>query len=87
MEQTAKIEQVTREEHYLAQIACEVRRSFVKKPQSVKLEDFLLKFTAVKPSEAPKPPTHVDTPPDGLERRVAASKAFWRGLVNKGTKQ
>jgi len=34
-----------REDYYLAQIAAEVRRSIVKKPQEVQVQDFLLKFS------------------------------------------
>jgi len=33
-----------REDYFLAQIAAEIRRSFVKDPMSVKLSPFLLKF-------------------------------------------
>lgn len=33
-----------RQSYYLAQIAAEVRRSYVKLPMSVKVENFLLKF-------------------------------------------
>lgn len=33
-----------KEDYYLAQIAAEVRRSLVKKPQEVQVQDFLLNF-------------------------------------------
>lgn len=40
-----KENEVTRDQHYLAQIALEVRRTLVKKPSSLRLKNFLLKFT------------------------------------------
>lgn len=42
-----------REDYYLAQIACEVRRSYVKHPGRVKLKDFLIKFESRKPDTRP----------------------------------
>lgn len=55
---------------YLAQIACEIRRSYVKHPGSLKLGDFLLKFAA------PEDPGEMS----GEELRkykVALSKGAW----------
>ena len=39
--------------YYLAQIAAEVRRSFVKSPKLVKIQDFIMKFTKEKELELP----------------------------------
>jgi len=40
-----------RADYYLAQIACEIRRSQAKHPGSIKLKDFILRF---KPKEGKK---------------------------------
>ena len=54
-----------REDYYLAQIAAEVRRSRVKNPRSVRVEQLLLRFTT-----SPGPPPDAET-------RTRRSKAFW----------
>ena len=60
-----------REDYYLAQIAMEVRRSFVKHPERLKLEPFMIQFE----SKARPKSTMVN------------SKAFWRALIGiKGKK-
>lgn len=58
---------------YLAQIACEIRRSYVKRPQKYKLDQFLIPFTR-KSSRASEPVTKSDK-----ESHIAKSKAFWLG--------
>ena len=55
-----------REDYYLAQIAAEIRRSFVKKPKQVKLKDFLLKFVM---QEKPKKLS--------IKERTKRMKQFW----------
>ena len=59
-------ERNTKSDHYLAQIAAEVRRTNVKSPKLVKLQDFLLKF---KQSKA-------------LPEKAAKSKAIWAAALN-----
>lgn len=64
-------------EYYLAQIAFEVRRSFVKDPNKVKFNDFILKFAGARPpQEAPPPRTKAYK-----EYRVAMSKASWFAAI------
>jgi hypothetical protein len=58
----------TKTEWYLANIATEIRRSYVKKPGSVKLKNFLLKFTKQDSVSSSRL-----TP----EERLARSKAAW----------
>lgn len=67
---------------YLAQIACEVRRSYIKHPRQAKLGDFLLKFA--NPDDADRPPTQAE-----LAHRCAVSRASWlayAGVKPKGLK-
>lgn len=62
-------ESFRRQDYYLAQIAAEVRRSYVKRPETVKIEDLLLKFTE---EERPK---------RSPEEELAHQKAcFYRAL-------
>lgn len=64
-----------REHYYFAQIAAEVRRTIVKKPKSIKLEQFLLKFQ--KPKHKEKPLTEKEK-----IKRVEESKKAWLSFVN-----
>jgi len=60
----------------LAQIAVEMRRTVMKEPGSISLDDFLLKFTSGK--------KYVELPKTDEERREiasASSKAVWFGLT------
>lgn len=64
-------------DYYLAQIAAEVRRGWVKSPKQVKSEDFLIKFErkgASKTSEAP-------ATDDEKQKYLAESKAFFSALL------
>ncbi len=61
-----------REDYYLAQIACEVRRIVAKNPGEGTIKDFLIKFE----KEEKKP---VMSP----ETRTKMSKAFWYALIQK----
>lgn len=54
-----------REDYYMAQIAQEVRRSFVRNPERIRLEPFLIKFER---KERPK-------------STIESSKAFWKALI------
>ena len=65
-----------REEYYWAQIAAEMRRSWIKDKQKVKLKDFLIKFSYAK---KPKEESPVDR-----EIRIKQSKNFW--LTSLGLK-
>jgi len=63
------------ENFYLAQIAAEIRRSFVKNPKQIRLKDFLLKF--IMPEEPKKL---------SIKERSKRMKRFWFfhvGLKNK----
>ena len=70
---------VRREEYYLAQIACEVRRVLRSNPNSVKLRHFLFKFMTG--GEKETPPTQEE-----VEKRTALSKARWFAIVGVGKK-
>lgn len=63
-------------DYYLAQVACEVRRSFVKNPKSIKMQDFVIEFAKKKPKKKIKKSFDIEK-----------SKAFWfGGLGLKGKK-
>lgn len=67
---------------YLAQIACEVRRSYIKHPRQAKLGDFLLKFAS---AEDNRPMTEAE-----LAHKIAVSRASWlayAGVKPKGLKE
>lgn len=64
-------------DYYLAQIAAEVRRSYVEKPKKVRIQDLMLKF------EQPSPKKEMD-----LDSMTRSHKQFWfasLGLKNDGT--
>lgn len=67
---------VTKLDHYLAQIAAEVRRSIAKNPKSVKQKDFIIQF------EAPKPSTvkvkHIKR---SIAQRTEKSKSIWAQML------
>ena len=58
-------------DYYLAQILCEIRRSYVKNPQNVKSSDFFIEFTD---EEKKKQPIT-------REEAAKASKRRWFGLL------
>lgn len=61
-----------REDYYLAQIAAEIRRSYVKDPRSVKIESFLMKFERkVKPKKSKMT----------MKERTKKAKAYWSALM------
>jgi hypothetical protein len=69
-------ESETKQEHYyLAQIAAEVRRGIEKKPKSVKLEQFLLKFERRKIESRP-------LTEEEKQKRAEKSKSTWLAYVN-----
>lgn len=63
----------TKQDYYLAQIAAEVRKTVVKKPQDVSIDDFLLEFREKEQED--KPPTEEE-----LQERIQKSKAAWLGI-------
>jgi len=63
-----------REDYYLANIAAEIRRSYVKEPMRVKLEDFLMKFRSDSKLRKPKKKMNI-------EERTKKAKAFWGALL------
>lgn len=60
-----------REDYYLAQIAAEVRRGNVKRPEKIKLKDFILKFGGRKRKKRKM----------SLKERARVSKSWWRALL------
>lgn len=63
-------------DYYAAQIAAEVRRSYVEKPKKVRIKDFMLKFAQSSPKK------EMD-----LEEMTRNHKQFWfasLGLKNDG---
>jgi len=80
-----EVNEFRREDHYLAQIAAEVRRSFVTKPIDVSLDDFLLKFL----SDTKEPVREIeDMTALEVEEKIVSntlkSKNKWFALVNGG---
>lgn len=66
-----EINSFDRTAHYLAQIATEVRRSYVKKPASVKFKDFIMKFSREEKEEKKV----------SVESRTQMAKQFFFGLT------
>lgn len=64
----------TKVDHYLAQIAAEVRRTNVKNPSKVKLQDFLLKFKQAEPPVSRPSKEKVVGKPEG-------SKHIWASIL------
>jgi len=64
-----------REEYYLAAIAAEVRRSYVKDPEKVEVKSFLIKFKRGKETKKVE---------KTKEERIKASKTFWMALMGMG---
>ena len=73
------VEEARREEYYWAQIAAEVRRSWVKDKKRIKVKDFLIKFSLAKKSEKLNA--------EEKELQLNKSKSFWMGLVSLGKRK
>lgn len=72
--------QTNKEDYYLAQVAAEVRRSFVKSPQSVHVKDFILSFTrAERSSPGEGPPA--------MEDSTQRSKNYWSAVLGLEKKE
>ena len=63
-----------KQDYYLAQIAAEVRRVMNKNPNSIKVEDLLMKFEGHVDEE--EKPTPIDK-----ETRTASNKSKWFGIT------
>ena len=75
-----EINQTSKEDYYLAQVAAEVRRSFVKSPQSVHVKDFILSFTRAERS----------SPGGGspaMEDPTQRSKNYWSAVLGLEKKE
>lgn len=83
----------TVDRHYLAQIACEIRRSCAKKPNDVKLNQFLLEFKTLYSNEKPpqQKPDNTDQPKelnqDEINRRTAQSMMYWNAFFKQSEKR
>jgi len=65
-----------KQDYYLALIATEVRRSYLKDPRSVRLEDMLLDFGTA----TPKRPNDLSIE-EQRKQRLMTSKSFWFALT------
>ena len=68
----------SKQDHYLAQIAAEIRKTKVKNPNKVTLKDFLLKFK-FRPTQSKKPSKPLTE--EEKRKRLAISKAAWLSSV------
>lgn len=75
-----EMESPSRTDHYLMQVAAEVRRGQVKNPRQVKLNDFRLRFVA--PQDRGLRATGMSD-----EQALAAEKAMWFSAVGMGRKK
>ncbi len=64
-----------KEDYYWAQIAAEIRRSFVKHPNKVRLSEFLLKFRKTQGPGKKKM---------SIKERTKAAKAYWGAVFSMG---
>ncbi len=71
-EEISRFNRREKEDYYLAQIAAEIRQSYVK--ERVKIETFLMKFEEVKELVKPK---------KTVEERTKRAQAFWSVVVLK----
>jgi len=69
---------VDKEHYFLAQIAAEVRRSFVKEPGRVRLEDFMLTF---QPNSNGVTDVEEFETDDKVDSKMKMSKAFWSSVL------
>lgn len=69
----------SRTDYYIAQVAYEVRRSFVKDPNKVEMKEFIIKFEEIVAKEEP-------LTEEVLEQRIIRSKAAWFGAAGVKTR-
>ncbi|MFA5452986.1 MAG: hypothetical protein WC248_05395 [Candidatus Methanomethylophilaceae archaeon] len=72
--------QTSKEDYYLAQVAAEVRRSFVKSPQSVHVKDFILSFTRAERSS-------LGGGSPAMEDPSQRSKNYWSAVLGLEKKE
>jgi hypothetical protein len=72
--------QTSKEDYYLAQVAAEVRRSFVKSPQSVHVKDFILSFTRAERSS-------LGGGSPAMEDPTQRSKNYWSAVLGLEKKE
>lgn len=65
-------DRTTKDQYFLAQIAAEMRRTIVKNPKDVKLQDFILKWER---------PGEVEAEDKSPEQKLAQSKGAWLGAL------
>ena len=69
---------VTKQDIYLAQIAAEIRRSFVKNPETIKIEHFIRKFETIFDEKGvPKEELEVEVEERPKEVVETKSKSAW----------
>lgn len=73
-------ERHTKADWYMAQLAAEVRRSFVSKPKDVRNTDFLLRFAT--PEEVTEHNSE-----ESRKKKMAQSKAAWLSVLRPTTKK
>lgn len=66
----AEMVNVSKQDYYLANIAAEIRRSYVKHPERVSIESFLMKFKRA--GQVSKPKTK-----KSIKERTKKAKTFW----------
>lgn len=75
-----QLERPRREDYYLMQIACEVRRVLSSKPNQIHLDDFQLKFKSSVPPSKPQPTAPSDKPPFSQEE-LQKKKSVWGAML------
>lgn len=72
-----------KQDYYLAQIACEIRRVLAKKPNTIKLESFLLKFRNKTAQDKQELTPELNEEEKQKKTLVAAAiqKARWFGIL------
>jgi hypothetical protein len=75
-----EMHQTKKEDYYLAQVAAEVRRSFVKSPQSVHVKDFILSFTRAERSS-------LGGGSPAMEDPTQRSKNYWSAVLGLEKKE
>lgn len=75
-----EMHQTKKEDYYLAQVAAEVRRSFVKSPQSVHVKDFILSFTRAERSS-------LGGGSPAMEDPIQRSKNYWSAVLGLEKKE
>ncbi len=75
-EMEEKFHVLEKQDYYLAQIAAEVRRSMVKKPERIRTSSFLLKFRRQRRKKEGKKLS--------IKERTKRAKGFWSVVLGMG---